>query len=126
MAHATKNRRAPTSSVLAIRLGALVAVLCLVGYAWYSSLPATRPAELQAVSLHVPEMNCDVWCPIQIDNALRDVRGVFDLEVEVSRGEVRANIDPAHVQASDLEKLLRERGWKVETASTKENQSELP
>ena len=109
----TAPRRLARATLL-IRAGAGLAVLWLGVNYGLSHVRPSRPEVLLPVSLHLPELNCAFWCPIQIDDALGDVPGLFDLEVSVEEGRVSAFIDPDRITREQLAERLLQRGWKVE------------
>ena len=96
-----------------IRLGALLLVLGLGFATARAAYRPPMPENTQRVSIPVEDMDCHVWCPIQIDDALGNVPGVYNLFVDVDRGLVTAQVDTNKVEAGDLAHILRNRGWKV-------------
>ncbi len=62
-----------------IRGGAFLLVLALAGMTWAAGRSPAKPDHVVPVEIRVQGMDCHVWCPIQIDDALSDLPGVFDL-----------------------------------------------
>jgi copper chaperone CopZ len=93
--------------------GALLLVLALGGMTWAAGRTPAKPDVLESVAIRVEGMDCHVWCPIQIDDALADMPGVFDLFVDVDSGTVTAQVDPQKTTRDALVQKLRGRGWNI-------------
>ncbi len=53
-----------------------------------------RPDVLHSVAFDVPGMTCHVWCPVRVDAAVGDARGVHGLTVDVDGGTAIVEFDP--------------------------------
>ncbi|MDF1836925.1 MAG: hypothetical protein P1V35_03570 [Planctomycetota bacterium] len=96
-----------------IRGGALLLALVLAGLTWAAGRAPSKPAGTVPIEMRVLGMDCHVWCPVQIDDALGNVPGVYDLFVDVDGGRVTAEIEPQKVTRDRLVGILRGRGWDV-------------
>ena len=108
-----RRRGQPGREQRMIRGGALLLVLVLAGMTWAAGRTPTKPDVVEPVSIRVEGMDCHVWCPIQIDDALSHVPGVFDLFVDVDSGLVTAQLDPKKITRGTLVQILQGRGWNV-------------
>ncbi len=98
---------------LIIRGGALLLVIGLALATWSAGRSPAKPEVVEPIVIRVEDMECHVWCPIQIDDALAKVPGVFDLFVDVERGVVTAQVDPTKTSRDALAQKLESRGWVV-------------
>lgn len=99
--------------VLIIRGGALALVTGLALATWSAGRTPTKPDVLEPIAIRVADMDCHVWCPIQIDDALGEMPGVFDLFVDVDKGVVTADVDPTKTSRDALAQKLASRGWVI-------------
>ncbi len=125
MDKANRKRHSQASKdVWIIRGGAVVMAVGLAVATWAAGLTPSKPEAVEPISIRVEDLDCHVWCPIKIDNAIGNVPGVFDLFVDVDSGVVTAEVDPKKTSRDVLVQKLESRGWVVLEAQSSELGSE--
>ncbi len=91
----------------------MIVLIAVTITAYLASRPAIRPSELIGVQLRVQELDCEFWCPIQVDRTLGTAPGVWDLRVDTRAGTVTAQIDPHATSGERLREALAAVGFTV-------------
>lgn len=93
----------------------------IVSVIYQSQVSAERPGPTwPLLSLHVPELNCAVWCSIKVSTAVEAMAGVSAEGLDYQEHVLTVRYDPARSSPEQILGSLRMRGFQVDTIDRSE------
>lgn len=115
---ARMRNEAATRAILILSTAVIVAVFSFSAYPQLlqrASTPAaatTVAADLESITLRVSGMDCAI-CAVPIKERLHELAGVGHVDVNVPKGTVSVNYDPAKVNPEQLVARINSTGYKA-------------